>query len=96
MNHFTRKDGELYCEDLAVAEIAAAVGTPFYLYSKQTLLRHFHAFDSGFAGIAHLTCFAVKACSNIAILHFFAKDRVLSTVVQGEALTAFGEAGHDV
>ncbi len=68
MNHFEYKNGELFCEDVAVAAIAKEVGTPFYLYSRATLKRHFLAFDSGFADINHLTCFAVKSCSNIAIL----------------------------
>jgi diaminopimelate decarboxylase len=73
MNHFNRRKEELFCEEVAVAEIANKVGTPFYLYSKRTLLQHFQAFESGFTGVDHLTCFAVKACSNIAILNLFAQ-----------------------
>jgi diaminopimelate decarboxylase len=73
MNHFNRKKEELFCEEVAVTEIAHKVGTPFYLYSKRTLLQHFQAFESGFTGVDHLTCFAVKACSNIAILNLFAQ-----------------------
>ncbi len=71
MNHFEYKNGELFCEDIAVSAIAKEVGTPFYLYSKATLERHFKAFDSGFEGVDHLTCFAVKSCSNIAVLSLF-------------------------
>lgn len=89
MNYFNRKNGELFCEEVAVAEIAAKVGTPFYLYSKRTLLQHFNAFDSGFAGIDHLTCFAVKACSNIAILNLFSKTGGGADIVsQGELFRA--------
>ena len=72
MHHFQYKNNHMYCENVAVADIAGQVGTPFYLYSAATLKRHFNAFDSGFDGINHLTCFAVKACSNISILHQFA------------------------
>jgi diaminopimelate decarboxylase len=71
MNHFQYKNGELFCEDIAVSAIAKAVGTPFYLYSKATLTRHFKAFDSAFEDVDHLTCFAVKSCSNIAVLSLF-------------------------
>ncbi len=95
MNYFVRRNGELYCEEVAVGEIAAAVGTPFYLYSKKTLLQHFHAFDSGFAGSAHLTCFAVKACSNIAILHLFASAGGGADIVSGGELFRALKAGID-
>jgi len=58
MNHFQYKNGELFCEDISVSDIAKEVGTPFYLYSKATLTRHFKAFDSSFEDVDHLTCFA--------------------------------------
>ena len=45
MDHFLYRDGALYAEDVPVAEIAAAVGTPFYCYSTATLTRHFRLFD---------------------------------------------------
>jgi diaminopimelate decarboxylase len=93
MNHFSFKNGELYCDEVAVAEIAEAVGTPLYLYSKKTLLQHFHAFDSGFADIRHLTCFAVKACSNIAILHLFAAEGGGADIVSGGELFRALKAG---
>ena len=72
MHDFQYKNNTLYCEDLPVATVAEAVGTPFYLYSAATLTRHFTAFDRAFASIPHLTCFAVKSCANIAILRLFA------------------------
>jgi diaminopimelate decarboxylase len=95
MNHFNRRNGELFCEEIAVAEIAGKVGTPCYLYSKRTLLQHFHAFDSGFAGIEHLTCFAVKACSNIAVLHLFAQAGGGADIVSGGELYRALKAGVD-
>ena len=67
MDHFLYKDGALHAEDVPVAEIAAAVGTPFYLYSTATLLRHFKLFDDALEGLDHLVCYAMKAASNQAI-----------------------------
>lgn len=95
MNHFEYKNGKLYCEDVAVSEIAKEVGTPFYLYSKATLTRHFQAFDSGFADIDHLTCFAVKSCSNIAILSLFGKLGGGADIVSGGELFRALKAGID-
>ena len=68
MDHFLYKNGELHAEDVPVAEIAAAVGTPFYVYSTATLLRHFKLFDDALGGMDHLVCYAMKAASNQAIL----------------------------
>jgi diaminopimelate decarboxylase len=74
MHHFQYIDGELYCEAVAVSDVARQVGTPLYLYSHATLLQHFRAFDSAFAGMKHLTCFSVKSNSNLAILSLFARE----------------------
>lgn len=72
MHHFQYKNGELYCEDVPVTDIAEAVGTPFYLYAHATLVQHFNAFDGAFDGVSHLTCFSMKSNSNLAILKLFA------------------------
>lgn len=95
MHHFEYKNGELCCEDVRIADIAAKVGTPFYLYSKATFERHFDAFDSGFANIPHLTCFAVKACANIAILNLFAAKGGGADIVSGGELFRAMKAGID-
>ena len=68
MHDFQYQGNELYCEDVPVKKIVDAVGTPFYLYSNHTLENHFTVFDSAFKGIDHLTCFSVKANSNLAVL----------------------------
>jgi len=93
MHHFQYKDSVLHCEDVPVPEIAARVGTPFYLYSSATLKRHFTAFDSGFSAIDHLTCFAVKACSNIAVLNQFARMGGGADIVSGGELFRAMQAG---
>lgn len=68
MNYFERKNGELFAEDVSLAQLADAVGTPTYVYSQATITRHFHAVDQALAGIPHTVCYAVKACSNLAVL----------------------------
>ena len=68
MNHFEYRDGVLHAEDVPVPQIAAAVGTPFYVYSSATLVRHFHVFSKAFEGLDTLVCYAMKANSNQAVL----------------------------
>ena len=68
MDHFIYRDGVLHAEDVAVTEIAATVGTPFYAYSEATLARHFRVFDEALDDMDHLICYAVKANSNVAVL----------------------------
>ncbi len=95
MHHFHYKDNLLYCEDVPVREVVDAVGTPLYLYSVATLKRHFTAFDSAFDGTPHLTCFAVKACSNIAVLNLFARHGGGADIVSGGELFRALKAGID-
>ena len=68
MDHFIYQNGRLQAEDVAIADIAAQVGTPFYCYSAATLTRHFKLFDEALDGIDHLVCFAMKSNSNLAVL----------------------------
>ncbi|WP_295313761.1 diaminopimelate decarboxylase [Roseobacter sp.] len=83
MDHFLYKNGVLCAEDVPVAGIAAAVGTPFYVYSTATLLRHFTLFDEALEGIDHLVCYAMKAASNQAILKTLAQAGAGMDVVSG-------------
>ncbi|TIM19589.1 MAG: diaminopimelate decarboxylase, partial [Mesorhizobium sp.] len=73
MNHFDYRDGVLHAEDVAISEIAASIGTPFYCYSTATLTRHFRVFAQAFAGLDALVCYAMKANSNQAVLKILAK-----------------------
>ena len=68
MDHFLYKNGQLHAEDVAISEIAAAVGTPFYCYSAATLARHYHLFTEALSPLPHLVCFAIKSLSNVAVL----------------------------
>ena len=83
MDHFLYKNGELYAEDVAVREIAAHVGTPFYLYSTATLTRHYSLFKDALAGLDNLVCFAVKANSNQAVLRHLGNLGAGMDVVSG-------------
>ena len=83
MDHFLYKNGALHAEDVPVAEIAAAVGTPFYVYSTATLLRHYQLFDEALTGTDHLVCYAMKAASNQAILKTLAQAGAGMDVVSG-------------
>ncbi len=56
------------CEGVSLAEIAATVGTPSYVYSLATLKRHFQVFDAAFADRKHVVCYSMKANSNVAVL----------------------------
>jgi diaminopimelate decarboxylase len=93
MHHFAYRDGEMYCEDVPVARIAQEVGTPFYLYSRATLVRHFHVLDDAFAQVPHLTAFAVKACSNLAVLSLLAREGAGADIVSGGELYRARKAG---
>jgi diaminopimelate decarboxylase len=68
VNHFEYRNGVLHAENVAVPDIAAAVGTPFYLYSTATLERHIRVFQEAFADVDSLVCYAMKANSNQAVL----------------------------
>jgi diaminopimelate decarboxylase len=85
MDHFLYRDGQLFAEDVPVAEIAAAVGTPFYAYSAATLERHYRLFDEALAGTEHLVCYAMKAASNLAIV------KVLGDMGAGMDVVSGGE-----
>lgn len=72
MNYFEYRNEQLYAEDVPLADLAARIGTPFYVYSARTLRRHYRVFDEAFAGTDHLVCYAMKALSNLSILKLFA------------------------
>ncbi|WP_322894385.1 MULTISPECIES: diaminopimelate decarboxylase [unclassified Yoonia] len=83
MDHFLYRNGALYAEDVPLAEIAAAVGTPFYVYSTATLTRHFQLFDDALGFADHLVCFAMKSLSNQAVLRVLAQAGAGMDVVSG-------------
>ncbi|HEX7371575.1 MAG TPA: diaminopimelate decarboxylase, partial [Thermodesulfobacteriota bacterium] len=86
MHDFQYRGDELFCEEVPVRGIAETVGTPFYLYSLNTLESHFRAFQNAFSKIDHLICFSAKANSNISILRIFIRMGGGVDVVSGGEL----------
>lgn len=85
MDHFAYRGGELCCEDVKLADIAEAVGTPVYVYSSATLERHYDVFKQAFAPRNVLVAFAVKSNANISVIATLArKGAGADTVSQGE------------
>ena len=93
MHDFQYRGESLFCEDFPIETIAKAVGTPFYLYSLNTLENHFQAFDGAFSKVDHLVCFSAKANSNIAILRVFIRQGGGVDVVSGGELFRAMKAG---
>jgi len=93
MDHFAYKHGALHAEETSIANIAAAVGTPFYCYSSATLERHARVFQDAFGKLKPLVCFAVKANSNIAVLKLLGQCGLGADVVSGGELRRALAAG---
>jgi diaminopimelate decarboxylase len=85
MDHFLYRDGVLHAEAVAIPEIAAAVGTPFYVYSTATLTRHYRLFEEALRPLPHLVCFAMKSNSNLAVV------RTLAELGAGVDVVSVGE-----
>jgi diaminopimelate decarboxylase len=73
MDYFNYRNNELFAEDISVQDIVYTYGSPCYIYSKNTLIKHWQAFDSAFGKHQHLICYAVKANSNLAIINILAR-----------------------
>jgi diaminopimelate decarboxylase len=95
MDHFIYREGRLYAEDVDLTSLAATYGTPCYVYSRATLERHWHAFDTALAGRPHLICYAVKANSNLAVLKLLADLGSGFDIVSGGELERVLHAGGD-
>ncbi len=93
MHRFHYKGKELYCEALSIRTLAEKVGTPFYLYSAETLQNHFRVLDSAFKGVPHLLAFAVKANANLSVLRLFAKEGGGADIVSSGELFRATKAG---
>ncbi|MEW6375168.1 MAG: diaminopimelate decarboxylase [Thermodesulfobacteriota bacterium] len=95
MHFFKYKDRELYCEGIPIHHIAEKVGTPFYLYSYRTLVRHFTVFNEAFDKIPHLVCYSAKANSNLTLLRLFVNLSAGVDVVSGGELYRALRGGAD-
>ena len=97
MDHFNYQTGQLMAEDVSLAELAEQHGTPLFVYSKATLIRHFKAYADSLADYPHLVCYGMKANSNLAVLECLAAAGAgFDIVSQGElerVLMAGGDPG---
>lgn len=93
MNFFQYRSDKLFVEEIPLRTLAEKYGTPLYVYSYKTLLRHFKAYDEAFNDFPHIICFAVKANSNAAILRLFAKNGSGADIVSGGELFVALRAG---
>ena len=85
MNHFEARAGELHCEDVPLRRIAEEVGTPVYVYSSATLVRHYQVFKGAFLPRRAEVAYAVKANSNLSVLATLARlGAGADTVSEGE------------
>lgn len=95
MNPFAYRDGTLCAEDVPLPQIAAAYGTPCYVYSRAALQSRFEEFRQALAGRNAMVCYAVKANSNLAILNLFARAGAGFDIVSGGELARVVAAGGD-
>jgi diaminopimelate decarboxylase len=93
MEFFSRRNGSLYAEDVALSELARAVGTPCYVYSLAALRTQLGAWREGFGDHPHLVCYSVKANSNLAVLRALANEGAGFDVVSGGELARVLAAG---
>lgn len=91
---FTYRDGVLHCEDIALPDIAQAVGTPVYVYSTETFRRHARVFREGLSGLGHVhLAYAIKANPNLAVLRVLADEGYGADVVSGGEMARALAAG---
>jgi diaminopimelate decarboxylase len=95
VNHFQRRRGVLFAESIPVPDLARAFGTPLYLYSTATLVRHWRVLDRSLSGLRHLVCYAAKANSNLAVLNLFARLGSGFDIVSSGELYRVVKAGGD-
>jgi diaminopimelate decarboxylase len=92
---FDYSHSDLYCEQVPLADLASKVGTPAYVYSSQTILANYRAYDEAFGDLPHTVCYAVKANSSLAILSLLAKAGAGFDIVSGGELFRVLQAGGD-
>jgi diaminopimelate decarboxylase len=93
MDSFRYRDGDLYCEEISIRDIIESVGSPAFIYSKQTFVAHVNAFRQAFLPLAPMLCFSVKSCSNIHLLALLQREGAGMDVVSGGELHRANVAG---
>ena len=93
MFHYSEND--FYCEQVPLADLAARVGTPAYVYSSDVILKNYRAYDEAFGDLPHTVCYAVKANSSLGVLALLAKAGAGFDIVSGGELYRVLQAGGD-
>src|SRR5206468_5669205 len=88
-------ENTLHCENVPLADIAKAAGTPAYVYSSATILDNYRAYDESFGDLEHTVCYAVKASSSLGILSLLAKAGSGFDIVSSGELFRVLRAGGD-
>ena len=96
MDSFAYRDGRLFCEGVAVDDLLDRVGSPAYVYSKETFLRHYDALTSAFAELDPIICYSIKSCGNLNIVKLLAEQGSGMDVVSGGELFRAQQAGADM
>jgi diaminopimelate decarboxylase len=96
MDYFHYRDGRLFAEEVDVAEVASAVGTPLYVYSKRTILHHLERLREAFAVLSPLVCYSIKANASLEILRICAAEGAGFDIVSGGELFCAEKAGADM
>lgn len=92
---FHYKEGQLFCDEVALEDIARGAGTPCYVYSARAILDAYRAYDGAFGGLPHLVCYAVKANSSLAVLALLGRAGAGFDIVSGGELVRVLKAGGD-
>jgi len=95
LHPYAYQNSQLHCDGVSLSAIAAAVGTPFYVYSRDAILARYREYDEAFGEHAHQVCFAVKANSNLAVLALLARAGAGFDLVSGGELYRVLAAGGD-
>jgi len=95
MNYFDYKEGKLFCEEVAVEDLAKKYGTPLYIYSKNFFAEQFKTLSSALTEVDNLICFATKSNSNLEVIKTFAEFGSGFDIVTAGELFRIDKAGAD-
>lgn len=95
METFDYRDGQLFCEDVPVADLAAEFGTPLWVYSQAKILHEYGAIRDAFSAVEPVLCYSVKANSNLSLLKLLNEAGSSFDVVSGGELYRVQQAGAD-
>lgn len=96
MDYFIYKSGQLFCEEVPVADIAASACTPVYIYSAATLRHHYREISKAFEAVSPTICYSIKSLSNLSVLRLLAAEGSGFDVVSGGELARAQAVGGDM